>query len=251
MERRDLISKNVDIMKEQSKNIDKHANKDVKVLIVANPANTNCLVAMKSAPSIPSNNFSCLTRLDEERLRGFLLEEINSNNSIISSGNKITSSSVQNVAIFGNHSATQVPYANNATFIDHNNNKILVSDFCIYNKDELIEKVQKRGAEIIQAQQASSGLSAASAIGRHLRDWLCEDITNEIFSMGILSDDNPYNVPDGLVFSFPCKRISSKPGDIAIVEGLEINSHIKLLIEKTTAELQGEKLEAELFVGQL
>jgi malate dehydrogenase len=251
MERRDLISKNVDIMKEQAQNIDKHSNKNVKVLIVANPANTNCLVAMNAAPSIPTNNFSCLTRLDEERLRGFILQEINSNTSILSSGKKISASAVQNVAIFGNHSATQVPYANNATFIDHNDKVMLVSDYCTYNKDELIAKVQKRGAAIIQAQQASSGLSAACAIGRHLRDWLSEEISNEFFSMGILSNGNPYNVPDGLVFSFPCKRISSKPGDIAIVKGLEISSHFQLLIDRTTDELLGERVEAESFVGKL
>ena len=246
MERKDLIMKNAEGMMQQGEFLNQFANPDVKVLVIANPANTNCLVVKNAASKIPVSNFTCLTRLDQERLRGFLVVLLNEK-----FDNKINSDDVKNVSIFGNHSVTQVPYFDAATVII-DKKQIPIKE--LINEDrrnEIVSKVQNRGAAIIKALQASSAMSAAVAIQKHLKDWLSETyVPNETFSMGVFSDGNEYGIPDGLVYSFPCKR-GSRSGDYSIVKGLNIDENVRLLLEKSSQELLEERLEASSIVGNL
>jgi malate dehydrogenase len=254
MERKDLIQKNASGMLYQAGYLSNFARPDVKVLVVANPANTNCLSAIRSATNIPASNFTCLTRLDHERLRGFVTKMINDKlaNNVLYDGKSISSSDVKGVAIFGNHSTTQVPYIDSAT-VKIDGKLIPVTEFINDRNEiaELVSKVQNRGAAIIKSLQASSALSAAAAISKHLKDWLGPDIPSDIFSMGILSNGNNYGVPDGLVYSFPCKRESKKFGEYSIVTSLPIDTNIKSLLEISTEELKEERSEASSIVGSL
>jgi len=253
MERKDLIMKNAEGMREQAEYLSKFANPNVKVLVVANPANTNCLVAIKSAKNIPSSNFTCLTRLDQERLRGFITKIINDkfSNENIFNGKIINSSDIKNVSIFGNHSTTQVPYLSTAS-VNINGKLVPVTDYINDKKeiDELISKVQNRGAAIIKSLQASSALSAATAIAKHLKDWLGPEIPNDTFSMGVLSNGNGYGIPDGLVYSFPCKR-GSKFGEYSIVSGQPIDTTNRSLLDASVQELLEERSDASVIVGSL
>jgi len=253
MERKDLIMKNAEGMREQAEYLSKFANPNVKVLVVANPANTNCLVAIKSAKNIPSSNFTCLTRLDQERLRGFVTKIINDkfSNENIFNGKIINSSDIKNVSIFGNHSTTQVPYLSTAS-VNINGKLVPVTDYINDKKeiDELISKVQNRGAAIIKSLQASSALSAATAIAKHLKDWLGPEIPNDTFSMGVLSNGNGYGIPDGLVYSFPCKR-GSKFGEFFIVSGQPIDTTNRSLLDASVQELLEERSDASIIVGSL
>jgi malate dehydrogenase len=254
MERKDLIMKNASGMIEQAGYLSNYANPDVKVLVVANPANTNCLSAIKSATNIPACNFTCLTRLDQERLRGFVTKMINDKleSNANYRGKSVSSLDVKGVAIFGNHSTTQVPYLGFAT-VKIDGKQIPVTDF-INDKNEiaeLVSKVQNRGAAIIKSLQASSALSAAAAISKHLKDWLGTEIPSDTFSMGILSNGNNYGIPEGLVYSFPCKRESKRMGEYSIVTSLPIDSHIRTLLDMSTEELKEERREASAIVGSL
>jgi malate dehydrogenase len=252
MERKDLIAKNAEGMRDQAMALQNFADPNVKVVVVANPANTNALVAIRTADRIPARNFSALTRLDHERLRGF-----------VAAKTQVHSSQVKDVAIFGNHSATQVPYINVASLKVARGSveeQPLTSTWNLAEAvtsgemDELVSRVQTRGAAIIQAQQASSALSAANAIIKHLRDWLLPEPSGEIFSMAVLSDGNPYGVPDGLVFSFPCRRTTSSAllqGDYEIVSGLDIDAYTQSKLALTITELSEEWTEAEAIVGSI
>lgn len=273
MERKDLIGINAKGMKVQAEAINEYANRDCKVLVVANPCNTNCLVMMKTATNIPRENFSCLTRLDQERLSGFILDLMNKGTENAGSNTKSTClQDIRNVIIWGNHSNTQVP--------DVSNVEVCVRDSsCVTGKwmpatevldanflyDELIPKVQNRGAEIIKAQGASSGMSAANAIARHMRDWLgigvgrkrgiSDMLTNtsperHVFSMAVSSDNNPYGIPPGLFFSFPC-TYNFSTNNIEIVSDFSVNERIKQLMEASVEELMTERGDAEGFVGPL
>jgi malate dehydrogenase len=244
MERKDLTAKNAEGMRDQAKALELFADRDIKVLIVANPANTNTLVAMKSAPSIPQKNFTCLTRLDHERLRGFIAEKINS----VIQDERISAKDIKNVAIFGNHSTTQVPFFSAGTVSIAGEVKKVSSFFDAEETLELIRRVQNRGGEVIKAQQASSALSAANAIGRHLKDWIIPEINDDIFSMGILSDGNMYGVPDGLVYSFPCHHTEN---GIQIASNFAIDNDTKEMLDLSVKELQEEKVDAESMVGSL
>ena len=206
MERKELITKNAEGMRDQARALDACADRDVKVLVVANPANTNALVAMKSAPSIPAKNFTCLTRLDQERLRGFIVAKVNQVEEAVGNNVKVRPSDVNQIVIFGNHSTTQVPYIDAATIMVGGESKSVGQYFTPEETNQLIVSVQNRGAEVIKAQQASSALSAANAIGKHLKDWISPTDPHNVFSMGMLSDGNPYGIPDGLCYSFPCRH---------------------------------------------
>ncbi|CAH0479627.1 unnamed protein product [Peronospora belbahrii] len=242
MQRKDLIEKNVAIFKAQGEAIDKYASRNIKVLVVANPANTNCLIAMENAPSIPRTNFSALTRLDHERLRSFLVEKINETQA----SNKITSKDVKKVIIWGNHSSTQVPDVTHAEIrlSGASTNKPL--DKIVSDKDwvenKLVKDVQERGAAIIKARKLSSAMSAAAAIGAHLRDWLNGSKECEFVSMAICSDGNTYGVPEGLIYSFPVKCMGN--GTVEVVKGLAISSRIDAMMKATAKELIEEKADA-------
>lgn len=243
MERKELITKNAAGMREQAQALERFAKPSIKVLVVANPANTNCLVAMKSAPKIPPENFTALTRLDEERLRGFVLQQAKGK------GMAVKPDQVSDLFIWGNHSATQVPHVD-AGILQGPDGTVtsVLSLFDTAQIDALTQRVQNRGAAIIQKQQASSGMSAAEAIAAHLRDWLYAPI-GKTFSMAVLSNGNPYGVPDGLVYSFPMRSCGA--GVVEMVRDISICPRIGAMLSTSAAELQAEIRDAETLVGDL
>jgi len=232
MERKDLLAANVRIFKSQGTALETHAKKTVKILVVGNPANTNCLVASKYAPSIPAENFSCLTRLDHNRAKGQVA---------LKTG--VTAANVRKVTIWGNHSSTQFPDLRHAEVtLASGETKAAYDAIQDENwiKNTFIPVVQKRGAAIIAARKLSSAMSAAKAICDHLRDWWFGTPENDWISMGVVSDGS-YGIEKGLVYSFPVK-CSNKSW--SIVQGLEINDWARDLMNKTAQELTEEKGEA-------
>jgi len=234
MERKDLLKINTGIFKEQGKALDTWAKKTVKVLVVGNPANSNCLVAQLSAPSIPKENFSALTRLDHNRAKAQIALRLN-----------VPSNTVHNTFIWGNHSSTQYPDVNHA-YIGSSSNTVrsAINDDAWLN-GEFIKIVQQRGAAIIKARKLSSAGSAAKAIVDHIRDWV-HGSGDEIISMAVSSDGNPYGVAEGLIFSFP---VRTKGGKWEIVPGFNIDDFSRKLLDATTTELQEEKTHALEFLA--
>ncbi|KAJ0066994.1 hypothetical protein NL108_006236, partial [Boleophthalmus pectinirostris] len=194
MERKDLLKANVAIFKSQGAALDKYAKKTVKVLVVGNPANTNCLIAAKSAPSIPKQNFSCLTRLDHNRARSQVAMRCG-----------VPATQVKNVIIWGNHSSTQYPDVHHCV-VNVSGKELpcfeAVKDDA-WLKGDFIATVQQRGAAVIKARKLSSAMSAAKAICDHMRELWSGTPQGEFTSMGVYSTGNPYGVPDDLVYSFP------------------------------------------------
>ncbi|XP_010920478.1 malate dehydrogenase [Elaeis guineensis] len=228
MERKDVMSKNVSIYKGQASALEKYAAANCKVLVVANPANTNALILKEFAPSIPGKNITCLTRLDHNRALGQIAERLN-----------IQVSDVKNVIIWGNHSSTQYPDVNHATVKTPAGEKPareLVADDD-WLKGEFITTVQQRGAAIIKARKLSSALSAASAACDHIRDWVLGTPEGTWVSMGVYSDGS-YNVPAGLIYSFP---VTCRDGEWTIVQGLPIDEFSRKKMDATAEELTEEK----------
>jgi len=232
MERKDLIGKNAEIFSTQGKILDKIAKKTVKSLVVGNPANTNCLITMKFAPSIPRENFSCLTRLDHNRALGQLA---------LKSGKPV--SDIKNPIIWGNHSSTQYPDAHYATIAGQPVPKIIDNDWL---QSEFISTIQQRGAAVIKARSGvSSALSAANAIIDHMRDWVLGTPEGTWVSMGILADGT-YGISDEIIFSYP---VTVQNGKVTVVPGLELSEFAKTKIEITKTELLDEKKTAFQLVG--
>ncbi|KAL7081226.1 hypothetical protein ACP275_14G026700 [Erythranthe tilingii] len=228
MERKDVMLKNVSIYKSQASALEKHAAANCKVLVVANPANTNALILKEFAPSIPEENISCLTRLDHNRALGQVSERLN-----------VQVSDVKNVIIWGNHSSTQYPDVNHASVKTPAGEKPvreLVSDDAWLN-GEFITTVQQRGAAIIKARKFSSALSAASSACDHIRDWVLGTPEGTWVSMGVYSDGS-YDVPSGLIYSFP---VICKNGEWSIVQGLRIDELSRKKLDLTAQELSEEK----------
>ncbi|GFZ10740.1 lactate/malate dehydrogenase family protein [Actinidia rufa] len=228
MERKDVMSKNVAIYKSQASALEKHAAANCKVLVVANPANTNALILKEFAPSIPEKNISCLTRLDHNRALGQISERLN-----------VPVSDVKNVIIWGNHSSTQYPDVNHATVKTPAGEKpvrVLVANDEWLN-GEFITTVQQRGAAIIKARKLSSALSAASSACDHIRDWVLGTPEGTWVSMGVYSDGS-YNVPAGLIYSFP---VTCCNGQWTIVQGLPIDELSRKKLDLTAEELSEEK----------
>ena len=223
MERKDLLLENAKIFVAQGKALNKVASKNVKVLVVGNPCNTNCLITMHNAPDIPRENFFAMTRLDENRAKGFLAAKAN-----------VLSTDIKKMIIWGNHSATQVPDFINATIKEQPVLKAVEDKNWLEN--EFIPLVQKRGAEIIAARGKSSAASAANAA----IDSICSinSDSSDIFSLAVYSDKNPYGIADGLIFSFPC---SSKEGRISIEKRFTIDEFLDTKIKQTEKELLEEK----------
>jgi len=237
MERKDLLAANVKIFKTQGQALDQYAKKTVKVVVVGNPANTNCYVAAKYAPSIPKENFSCLTRLDHNRAKSQVALKLH-----------LTSDAVKNVIIWGNHSSTQFPDLRHATVrLNDGSNKNAYEAIQDENwiKNEFIPCVQKRGAAIIAARKLSSAMSAAKAICDHVRDWWF-GTGDEWVSMGVVSDGS-YGIEQGLVYSFPVRI--DKNRNYHIVQGLEVNDWARGLMDSTAHELIEEKNDALASVG--
>lgn len=231
MERKDVMSKNVSIYKSQASALEHHAAKDVKVLVVANPANTNALILKEFAPSIPAKNITCLTRLDHNRALGQIAERLG-----------VQVCDVKNVIIWGNHSSTQYPDVHHAVVTTKDGEqpvqKLISDDFWLHG--EFITTVQQRGAAIIKARKLSSALSAASSACDHIRDWVLGTPKGTWVSMGVYSDGS-YNVPPGLIYSYP---VICENGEWCIVQGLPINEFSREKLHATAKELVEEKAVA-------
>merc|ERR1712106_1155273 len=224
MERKDLLAANVKIFKVQGEAMDKHAKKSVKVLVVGNPANTNALICSHYAPSIPKENFSAMTRLDQNRAAGQLSIKL---------GKPINT--IKKVTIWGNHSSTQFPDASQATV----NGQPLGLD-TTWLESEFMPTVQKRGAAVIAARKLSSAMSAAKAASDHMKSWFSSTPSDDWVSMGVFSDGS-YGTPEGVMFSFP---ITIKDGKWSIVQGLVMSDFAKEKLALTGAELCEEREEA-------
>ncbi|XP_065859247.1 malate dehydrogenase, cytoplasmic-like isoform X2 [Euphorbia lathyris] len=228
MERKDVMSRNVSIYKAQASALEKHAAEDCKVVVVANPANTNALILKEYAPSIPEKNITCLTRLDHNRALGQISERLD-----------VDVSDVKNVIIWGNHSSTQYPDVNHATVLTNGAEKPvrqLVEDDQWLNT-EFITTVQQRGAAIIKARKLSSALSAASAACDHIRDWVLGTPKGTWVSMGVYSDGS-YGIQPGLIYSFP---VTCEKGNWSIVQDLKIDEFSREKMDATAKELVEEK----------
>jgi malate dehydrogenase len=228
MERKDLLEANGAIFVPQGKALNEVASRDVKVLVVGNPANTNCLIAMKNAPSLKPQQFTAMMRLDHNRALTQVAQK---------TGKPVTS--VKKMSIFGNHSATQYPDIFNAE-VDGKNAAQLVND------QEWVEKtfiptVQKRGAAIIDARGLSSAASAANAAIDHVRDWVHGTSSGDWVSMGVPSDGS-YGIPEGLIFGYPC---TTSGGKYQVVKGLNQNDFAKGKIAATQKELTEERAAIE------
>lgn len=231
MERKDLLSANVKIFKVQGQAMDKHAKKDVKVLVVGNPANTNALICSHYAPSIPKENFTAMTRLDQNRGRAQIAQKLSTD-----------IENVKNVIIWGNHSATQFPDVANGSVTLNGAQKSIpeaVNDSA-YLQGPFVETVQKRGASVIAARKMSSAMSAAKAAADHVKDWWQGTEKGKYVSMGVVSDGS-YGIPKDIVFSFPCE-IQNKQWKI--VQGLNLDDFARSKLDLTTKELLEEKEEA-------
>ena len=222
MERKDLLEANAQIFSVQGKSLNEHASGDLRVLVVGNPANTNCLIAQKNAPDIDPRNFSAMTRLDHNRALTQLAEKTQAH-----------TTDVNGVIIWGNHSATQYPDINHAT-VKGSSASTLVDQNWI--EKTFIPTVQQRGAAVIASRGLSSAASAANAAIDHVRDWL-QGTDGKIVSMGVCSDGS-YGIESGLIYSFPC---TCDGGDWTIVQGLEISEFSQSKMLASESELIEER----------
>jgi malate dehydrogenase len=224
MERSDLLSANGGIFKPQGQAISANAKKNVKVLVVGNPANTNSLIAMNNAPNIDPRQFTAMTRLDHNRAVSQLAQKV---------GRPTTS--VKKMTIWGNHSTTQYPDLFHAE-VDGKNAAQLTNDQQ-WLEDTYIPTVAKRGAAVIKARGSSSAASAANAALEHIRSWVQGTPEGDWVSMAVPSDGS-YGVPEGLISSFPC---TCENGEYSIVQGLEIDAFSRARIDASVAELAEER----------
>jgi malate dehydrogenase len=224
MERNDLLEANGAIFTVQGKALAANAADDVRILVVGNPANTNCLIAMNNASSIPRERFSAMTRLDHNRAVAQIAAKAS-----------VPVSSVRKVTIWGNHSATQYPDVFHAE-IDGKNAATVINDQTWIESD-FIPTVQKRGAAIIEARGASSAASAASAALDHVRNWVLGSPEGDWVSMAVCSDGS-YGVPDGLISGYP---VTTEKGNWSIVQGLELDDFARTRFDASVAELAEER----------
>jgi malate dehydrogenase len=222
MERKDLLEANAQIFSVQGKAINDHASRDVKVIVVGNPANTNALIAYSNAPDLDRGQFTAMTRLDHNRAMAQLAGK---------TGKHTTE--VESMIIWGNHSATQYPDIHHCT-VDGEAATALVDQDWVVN--DFIPVVQQRGAAIIKARGLSSAASAANAAIEHMRDWAL-GTDGKIVSMAIPSDGS-YGIDDGLVYSYP---VTCDNGQYTIVQGLEVNDFSRELMDKSVNELSEER----------
>ncbi|MEL7059030.1 MAG: malate dehydrogenase [Acidobacteriota bacterium] len=223
MERKDLLQANAQIFSGQGKALDAHADRDVRVLVVGNPANTNALIAAANAPSLDRRQFTAMTRLDHNRAISQLATRTD--------GHPTT---IRKMTIWGNHSSTQYPDLRHCT-VDGRSAPELVDDAWI--ADDFIPTVQKRGAAIIEARGASSAASAASAAIDHVHDWVHGTPDGDWTSMAIPADGS-YGIDDGVVYSYP---VVCRDGDYEIVPDLEIDAFSRSRMDATEGELREER----------
>ena len=222
MERGDLLEANGGIFGPQGKAINDNAASDIRVLVVGNPANTNALIAQRHAPDVPAERFTAMTRLDHNRALSQLAQK---------TGTPV--SEIENLTIWGNHSATQYPDIFHAT-IGGRPATELVDEAWL--DGEFIPTVAKRGAAIIDARGASSAASAANAAIDHVHDWVLG--TGSSWTSAAIPSDGSYGVPEGIISSFPVRSVD---GRWEIVQGLEVNDFSRQRIDASVAELVGER----------
>ena len=226
MERKDLLMLNAASFRDQGHAINRTAADDIRVVVVGNPCNTNCLIAMHHAPDVPRERFTALTRLDQNRSMGQLA---------IRSGHPVTD--VTRMTIWGNHSSTQYPDFENARIGGKPATQVI--DDREWLETTFIEMIQKRGAAIIAARGKSSAASAANAVLDHVRSLLRKTEDDDWFSMAVVSDGNNYGIADNLIFSFPCR--SDGRGNWEIVEGVHISKFARKKLDTTQFELISER----------
>ena len=227
MERKDLLTANGAIFGPQGKALNDYASRDVKVLVVGNPANTNALIAQAAAPDLNPRNFTAMTRLDHNRALSQLAEKTGTH-----------TTDVAKMIIWGNHSSTQYPDISHAT-VKGKAAKGLVDD--TWYKDTFIPVVQQRGAAIIKARGASSAASAASAAIDHMRTWALGTQGDDWVSMAVPADGS-YGIAPGIIYSYPCR---CKNGDYEIVQGLEVDAFSREKMDATATELREERAAIE------
>ena len=224
MERADLLQANGGIFGPQGKAINDNASRDIKVLVVGNPANTNALIAQAAAPDLDPKQFNAITRLDHNRAMTQVAQK---------TGTSIND--VTNMTIWGNHSATQYPDLFH-TMVNGQNAAEMIDDQD-WLENDFLPTVQKRGAAIIKARGLSSAASAANAAIDHMHDWALGTPDGDWVSMAIPSDGS-YGAPEGIITSFPC---TTADGEYSIVQGLELDEFSQAKIDASTAELVGER----------
>jgi malate dehydrogenase len=227
MERKELLQRNMNIFKEQGAVLNEVGKSTTLCLVVANPANTNCVVLAQNAPNLPRKNFTAMTRLDHNRAKHQIAQRVGA-----------LSGDVKNLAIWGNHSSTQYPDVNHAT-VNGTAVRTAVNDDEWLN-GPFITTVQKRGAAIIEARKLSSAMSAAKAAVDHVRDWVLGTREDEWVSMGVMSDGS-YGIEEGLCYSFPV-RCSGR--EWHVVQGLNVDDFSRSKMELTKNELIEERGEA-------
>ena len=227
MERGDLLKENGKIFKPQGQALSESARRDVKVLVIGNPANTNALIAMRNAPNLDATQFTAMTRLDHNRAIGQLAEKTGA-----------AVADIKRMTIWGNHSATQYPDINHATVAGKSATELVDQAWIA---DQFIPRVQKRGAEVIEARGHSSAASAAFAGLSHMRDWVGGTPEGDWLSM-VVPSDGSYGIPEGLMYSFP---VTIRDGQYAIVQDLAIDAFSRGKMDATRAELEGEREAVE------
>ncbi|MDO8860877.1 malate dehydrogenase [Haliea sp. E1-2-M8] len=223
MERKDLLEANAAIFSVQGKAIDAHASRNIKVLVVGNPANTNALITQRNAPDINPRNFTAMTRLDHNRAMSQIAQKTGK-----------TVNDVTKMTIWGNHSATQYPDLFNAEVSGEKAISLIEQS---WYENDFIPTVQQRGAAIIKARGASSAASAANAAIDHMRSWALGTEGDDWVSMGVYSDGS-YDITEGLIYSFPCR---CKDGNWEIVQGVEVGDFSRLKMQATERELTEER----------
>jgi len=223
MERADLLAANAQIFTAQGKALNAVASRNVKVLVVGNPANTNAYIAMKSAPDLPAKNFTAMLRLDHNRALSQIAAK---------TGKPVAA--IEKLAVWGNHSPTMYADYRFAT-IDGVSVKTMINDEA-WNRDNFLPTVGKRGAAIIAARGVSSAASAANAAIDHMHDWAL-GTNGKWVTMGIASNGE-YGIPKDIIFGYP---VTTENGEYKIIAGLEIDAFSQECINKTLAELQGEQ----------
>jgi malate dehydrogenase len=224
MERKDLLEANGAIFTVQGKALDASARRSVKVLVVGNPANTNALIAMKSAPGLSPRNFTGMMRLDHNRAVSQIAAKIG-----------VPVGQIEKMLVWGNHSPTMYPDYRFAT-AGGKAVKALINDDK-WNRDTFVPTVGKRGAAIIEARGASSAASAANAAIDHMRDWVL-GTSGKWVTMGIASDGSAYGIPEGVIYGFP---VTCGAGEYQIVQGLEIDAFSRERMDHTLKELLEER----------
>src|SRR5689334_2724486 len=233
MERKDLLEANGKIFGPQGQALDKVADRNVKVLVDVNPANTNCLIAMKNAPSLKPTQFTGMMRLDHNRATSQIAQKI---------GKKVTD--IRKITVWGNHSATQYPDVFQA---EADGKKVwpMINDQA-WLENTFIPTVQKRGAAIIDARGLSSAASAANAAIDHIRDWISGSRDGDWVTMGIPSDGS-YGVPEGVIYGYP---VTTRGGSYQIVKGIEVSEFSRKRMDATLKELHEERDGVKHLLGK-